>query len=217
MCFSATASFVAGGTLAATGGLTLIKAKTKKELPLASIPLFFGIQQTIEGVIWLSFGMPTLSTVMTYAYLFFAYVFWPVFVPIAVLLVETHPLRRKILKAFSVMGFIIGLYLLYFLIVEPSKAHIFNQSIAYDFRHMYDLIYIVPYVVVTTVSGMISSHRILNLFGVAALVAFAVSQWLYSVNFVSVWCFLAAVLSVIVFWFFKRKPVAARLVETEYH
>jgi len=214
MCFSATASFAAGGVLATTGALTLSKAETKKELPLASVPLFFGIQQTIEGVIWVSFGMPALSTVMTYAYLFFAYVFWPVFVPFAVLLVETHPVRRKILKIFSFVGLAIGLYLLYFLIVEPSKAHILNQSIAYDFRHMYDLLYIAPYVVVTTVSGMVSSHRILNFFGVAALGAFAVSQWFYSVNFVSVWCFLAAILSIIIYWHFKRKPVAKRLAET---
>jgi 4-hydroxybenzoate polyprenyltransferase len=144
MCFSATASFVAGGTLSAAGALALSDAKDAKKLPLASIPLFFGIQQTIEGVVWVIFGSAVISTLAAYTFLFFAYVFWPVFVPIATLLVETHPLRRKILQAFSALGVAIGLYLLYFLILEPSKAHIVNQSITYDFRHVYDLFYVAP-------------------------------------------------------------------------
>ena len=214
MCFSATASFVAGGTLAATGGLTLSKARTKKELPLASIPLLFGVQQAIEGVVWVSFGSTVINTIAANTFLFFAYVLWPIFVPIAVLLVENHPLRRKILQIFSVLGFVIGAYLLYFLFVEPGTAHILNQSIAYDFRHVYDLLYVAPYVIVTTVSGMVSSHRVLNIFGVATLIAFFVSQWFYNINFISVWCFFAAILSVLIFWHFIKKPVAERLVDT---
>lgn len=214
MCFSATASFVAGGTLTATGALTLSKAKTKKELPLASIPLLFGVQQAVEGVVWVSFGSTMINALAANAFLFFAYVLWPIYVPVAVLLVETHPLRRKILQVFSVLGLAVGMYLLYFLIIEPGKAHILNQSIAYDFRHVYDLLYVAPYVIVTTVSGMVSSHRVLNLFGVTTLIAFFVSQWFYSVNFISVWCFFAAILSVLVLWHFIKKPVAERLVDT---
>ena len=214
MCFSATASFVAGGTLAATGALTLSKAETKKELPLASIPLLFGVQQTIEGIVWVSFGSAAVNTIAAYGFLFFAYVLWPVLVPVAVLLVETHPLRRKILQAFSVLGLVIGMYLLYFLIAEPSKAHIVNQSIVYDFRHVYDLLYVALYVVVTTVSGMISSHKILNLFGLTTLVAFFITQWFYNVNFISVWCFFAAILSIFILAHFWQKPVAKGPVET---
>lgn len=214
MCFSATASFVAGGTLTATGALTLSKAKTKKELPLGSIPLLFGIQQAVEGVVWVSFGSTVINTIAANVFLFFAYVLWPLYVPVAVLLVETHPIRRKILQAFSVVGLAIGMYLIYFLVIEPGKAHILNQSIAYDFRHVYDLLYVAPYVIVTTVSGIVSSHRVLNFFGVATLIAFFVSQWFYSVNFISVWCFFAAILSVLVLWHFIKKPVAERLVDT---
>ena len=54
MCFSATASFTAGTALTAVGGLTVRKSRGKAELPLALVPLLFGIQQLTEGVLWLS-------------------------------------------------------------------------------------------------------------------------------------------------------------------
>ena len=214
MCFSATASFVAGGALSATGVATLTQVKSKAELPLASIPLLFGIQQTIEGVIWLSFGLPALNTIMTYLYLMFAYVLWPVLAPVAFLLAETNPVRKNILRVLSLFGFVLGTYLLYFIFVEPGKAHIVNQSIAYDYRHLHELLPLTLYVSVTCGSALVSSHGAMQVFGIAALAAFFVANWFFNVTFISVWCFFAAILSVIVFWHFKRNPVVSRRAET---
>ena len=55
MCFSATASFVAGSTLAAIGATTIRMTSRRAEIPFAMIPLLFGVQQLTEGMIWLSF------------------------------------------------------------------------------------------------------------------------------------------------------------------
>ena len=215
MCFSATASFVAGGALSATGVVTLTQAKNKTEVPLAAIPLLFGIQQAVEGVIWISFDLPLLNTVMTYAYLMFAYVLWPIFVPIAVVLIETDPIRKNILRALSLGGFVLGTYLLYFIFADPGKAHILNQSIAYDYRHLYEFLPLSLYVIVTCGSGLVSSHRIIQAFGFAALATFFVANWFYNITFISIWCFFAAILSVLIFWhLFKRKSVTERQVET---
>lgn len=85
MCFSATASLIAGGTLSTVGVLTISQAKTKKELPFASIPLLFGIQQLIEGAVWLSFSNSALNSISTYAYSMFSHVLWPIFVPASIL------------------------------------------------------------------------------------------------------------------------------------
>ena len=52
MCFSATASFSAGGVLLGLGMLTLKLASRPRELPFAAIPRLFAIQQLNEGVIW---------------------------------------------------------------------------------------------------------------------------------------------------------------------
>ncbi|MEK7121399.1 MAG: DUF6629 family protein, partial [Patescibacteria group bacterium] len=86
MCFSATASFVAGSALSVVGVVTIAKAKRKAQIPFAMIPLLFGIQQIAEGFIWLSFRFNTLwlNTTMTYVYSLFSHVLWPVFIPFTV-------------------------------------------------------------------------------------------------------------------------------------
>ena len=51
MCFSAPASFIAGTALSAIGLVALRNTRKRTEVPFAMIPLLFGIQQLIEGVI----------------------------------------------------------------------------------------------------------------------------------------------------------------------
>jgi hypothetical protein len=55
MCFSASASFIAGTSLSVIGVAAIRRTRARTELPFAMIPLLFGIQQLIEGVIWLTF------------------------------------------------------------------------------------------------------------------------------------------------------------------
>ena len=106
MCFSATASFSAAAVLVGVGALTLKSARRPRELPFAAIPLLFAIQQLSEGVIWLTFSYeaPLLNAVMTYVYTFFSHVLWPVYVPVAVLLIEPSGWRRRALFAFVAAG-----------------------------------------------------------------------------------------------------------------
>ncbi|MBJ7450464.1 MAG: hypothetical protein JHC71_00100 [Blastococcus sp.] len=90
MCFSATASFTAGTALIAVGAVTLHRAQGRKELPLAAIPLLFGLQQVSEGFLWvgLNNGLAGLQAWSTYIFSLFSHVLWPRFVPLAFLLVE---------------------------------------------------------------------------------------------------------------------------------
>lgn len=95
MCFSASASFIAGASLSVVGGLTIKKAKKKSEIPFVSIPLLFGIQQTIEGIVWLSFNSPLLNTITTYSYIMFSHVLWPIFVPFSLFFIEQNHFQKK--------------------------------------------------------------------------------------------------------------------------
>lgn len=192
----------------------MAQAKDKRSLPFASIPLLFGIQQAIEGVVWISFGSAFWNTLSTYAYSMFSHVLWPVFVPISVLLLETDPVRKKILTMFSVVGSAVGVYLLYFLVTDPVTAHVVNNSIAYHSPHLYVLPTILLYLIATCGSCLVSSHKLVRIFGAVLLVSFGIAAWFYTETFFSVWCFFAAVLSVFVYWHLKKKPVAQRLVET---
>jgi len=214
MCFSAAASFAAGGALSAAGGLTIAQVRKKTDIPFASIPLLFGAQQAIEGAVWVSFGSPVVNTVATYAYSMFSHVLWPIFVPVSVLLMETEPTRKMILSLFSLLGLAVGGYLLYFIIADPVTAHIVNNSIAYHSPHLYAYLTMALYLVATCGSCFVSSHRIINLFGVVLLISFSIAAWFFTETFFSVWCFFAAILSLVVYWYFKSKPVAIRLAET---
>ena len=212
MCFSATASITAGAALTAVGGLTVHKSQGKLELPLAMVPLLFGIQQLTEGVVWISIthDLQALKTVATYVYSMFSHVLWPIFVPFAILLVETSRWRKTALGVFQALGLTVGLYLLYFLFRFPVAAHVHGRSITYDSRHFYIIGVIVVYLLATCVSGLFSAHRCINVFGVLAFILAIVAYQVSVTTFVSVWCFYAAILSLLVFAHFTGPMQACR-------
>lgn len=212
MCFSATASFTAGTALSTVGGLTLRKSRGKLELPIALVPVLFGIQQFTEGFLWLSLrnDLPLVKSWATYVYSMFSHVLWPIFVPFAILLVETGRRRRRAIRVFLALGLGVGLYLLYFIVRFPVTARIYHRSIFYDSPHFFIGGVLVVYFLATCVSGLFSSHRCVNVFGVLAFVL-AIAAYEVSVKtFVSVWCFFAAVLSLLVYVHFSGPMQACR-------
>lgn len=200
MCFSATASFSAGAFLLGVSVLSLRAARRPRELPLAAIPLLFAIQQLTEGVIWLTFRYeaPLLNAVMTHVYSFFSHVLWPVFVPVAVLLIEPPGWRRTALAAIAAAGLAVGAYLMYTLVNFTVVARPTGQHIEYVSPHFYAAAVMVLYLLSTCIGPILSTHRMVRVFGVLALLSFASVYYFYATWFISVWCFFAALLSVII-------------------
>lgn len=213
MCFSATASFVAGVGLSCAGVATLRKARRKAEIPFAMIPLLFGVQQVIEGMLWLSFRFDAvlLTDITTYAFSLFSHVLWPIFVPFSILLLETVSWRIKVIAGFQVIGLVIGLYLLYFIVKFPVTAEE-NENIVYISPHFYQIPAIIFYVAATCIGSLFSSHRIVNVFGLSAFFLFAIAYWFYAVALFSVWCFFSAVLSFIIYFYFRSKYSDVRAI-----
>jgi hypothetical protein len=58
MCFSATASFAGGVIISVIGVAVVTKVHKPSQLLFACIPLFFGLQQFTEGVLWLAIPNP---------------------------------------------------------------------------------------------------------------------------------------------------------------
>ena len=212
MCFSATASFTAGAGLLVVGAITLRQARRPAEMPFAAIPVLFGIQQLIEGALWLTFPdkAPLLRIILTHAYSFFSHVFWPVYVPIAVLLLEPVLWRRKVLAGIALAGAVVGLYLLYFLVTEPMFAQVEGRHINYVSPHFFVVTVLILYVLGTCVSSLFSSHRWVRWFGVTAFLSFGAAGAFYKIWFISVWCFFAAVLSSIVLMHFLSRQDRAQ-------
>jgi hypothetical protein len=213
MCFSATASFAAGTALSAVGGLTVRKSRGKAELALALIPLLFGLQQITEGFLWLSLrnDLPLLRSWTTNIYSMFSHVLWPIFVPFAVLLVEPNRRRRTAIAVFQVLGLGVGLYLLYFIVRFPVTAQVQNRSIFYDSPHFFIAVVLVVYFLATCISCLFSSHRCVNAFGVLAFLLAIAAYQVSTRTFVSVWCFFAAVLSLLVYLHFSGPMQRSRL------
>jgi hypothetical protein len=207
MCFSATASFTAGALLLGVGTLTIRKARQPRERPFAAIPLLFAVQQLTEGLLWLGFGWdtPQLNAVLTQVYSFFSHVLWPVYVPLAAWLLEPPGPRRRALVVVSAGGIAVGAYLLYGLFATPIVARPIGNHIDYDSSHFYVAVVITLYLTATTVSMLLSSHRVMKLFGVLALAGALAAYLFYARWFISVWCFFAAALSLVIYLHFAAR------------
>jgi hypothetical protein len=207
MCFSASASFAATTGLLVVGTFTVRRVRRKSELPYAAIPLLFGIQQFIEGAIWLSFrfDVPLLNPALTSAYSLFSHVLWPACVPLAVLALEPVRWRRSVLSALFVAGAAVGLYLLLNMLRFPIISREAGGHVEYVSPHFYALVVMGAYLAGTCISGLFSSFGVVRLFGIGASLSFLAAYAAYANWFISVWCFFAAVLSVIVLLHFTRR------------
>jgi hypothetical protein len=200
MCFSATVSFIAGVSLSAIGVATVKKTQRKAEIPFAMIPLLFGIQQIVEGMLWLSFRFdaPLLNVTMTYLFTLFSHVLWPIYVPFAIGFMESIAWRKRVLSMFQITGIAVGLYLLYFIVRFPLTSEV-HENMVYVLPYVKEHPVLEFYLAATCIAPMFSSHKIVNIFGVLALLLFMLAYWFYTVAFFSVWCFFAAILSVIIY------------------
>ena len=135
MCFSASASFGLGTALMATGVLTVKRAVTPTQIPFALIPIFFSIQQFVEGFLWLSLTHSSwqgwhLSA--TYIFLVFAQVLWPSWVPFSIFLMEENVSRKRILLALTGFGSVVSFYVLFALFNYNINSSIKEHHISYD-------------------------------------------------------------------------------------
>ncbi len=210
MCFSAGASFTASAVLLGMGALSLYQAQRPRERMFAAMPLWFALQQFIEGLLWLSFDQaaPRLTQLTTHAFAFFSHVWWPIYVPLAVLLLEPPGRHRPALWWMVLAGALLGGYLLTILLSYPVLARISGQHIEYISPHFHALTTMGLYLLTATVSPMLSSHRLVRWFGVLSVLAFVVAYAIFATWFISVWCYFAALLSsVVCLHFFDQQRV----------
>lgn len=206
MCFSASASFTASAVLGLVGAATLAKTKNKRAWPLAAVPLLFALQQFVEGLLWLSLkNGPDYTLPLTHIFLFFALLFWPIYIPVVALALEPHKIRRIIISVFCVAGAVIGVLLYANFLQNPEAARVINKCLFYPDRTSYPILLKYLYILVTIGSGAVSSRPIIKLFSLLGLI-FALIAWLiYTVNFISVWCFFAAIISAVLYFYPQKQ------------
>lgn len=213
MCFSAGASFGASAVLGAIAIVTLKKAKTTNQVPFAAIPLLFGVQQAAEGMLWigLSGGNESWQHFPLYIFLIFAQLVWPVWIPFSVLQLENDRTQRTIFKVILGMGGCVSLYLMYCMLVYDVSAEIRTKHILYtlNFPTAFAWVISVFYFIPTVVPLFFSSIKKIQLLGLSVLASFVFSKLYFTEHLISVWCFFAGILSIIIFWIIFKLEKAA--------
>ena len=208
MCFSAQASFTGGAIISTIGVMTITKVQKPSQLLFAFIPIFFGIQQFTEGLVWLSLPNPEylgLKQFSTYLFMIMADVLWPTMIPLAILLMEENRKKRKILKVLLVMGISLSLYygicLIFFnFFPEIKEFHIQYRT---DFPESLKLPMVGVYLIVTLVPLFMSSIKRSAVLGGLMLISCAISVIFFTQYLTSVWCFFAALISGVIYWIMK--------------
>lgn len=208
MCFSAVASFGAGSVLCVAGVMTTQKVQSKVQLAFAVIPFLFGVQQFAEGFVWLSLTHQQYAhwqQTATYAFLFFAQVLWPVWVPFAALLFEDKQPQKNIIFYFFVLGFLLSATEIFYLSTYHTEARIYGHHIDYliTYPKPFIIISIIVYGVTTLIPCFISSFKKMRWFAIILASSLLFTTLIYRAWLLSVWCFFAAVLSLVIYYILR--------------
>jgi len=206
MCFSATASITAAAVLIPIGAYCINIAR--KDMPgwlmLAAYPMAFGLQQAIEGAVWLGINSnnQSLVDVASLGYVFFSHFFWLFWVPFSVYYMETAGARKRFLGVLTILGFLYGLSLFLPLILREGWLVIetAQDSLLYKTTMIYDGIVnrqVVRgiYALQVFLALILSTNRKVRVFGIMILMSVLGTFAFFKYAFVSVWCFFAAILS----------------------
>ena len=123
----------------------------------------------------------------------------------AVLLLEPPGWRRRALGALVAAGFAVGAYLFYVLAVFPVVSRPTGRHIEYVSPHFFAAATMTLYLMSVAFGPILSTHRMVKVFGVLALLSFGGAYLFYATWFISVWCFFAAILSGIIFFHFALR------------
>jgi hypothetical protein len=174
-------------------------------LPLAAMPMIFAVQQAGEGLLWLSLDGVHLAAPaeLAFVFLIFAYVFWPIYTPLAVLLVETQPARKRLLVLSAGVGLGLGGHLLWWLLAHPHAVSAEGRHLVYDTGYNATLPVALTYFISANFPLMLSSHRLIRRLGFVIVVGSGIAYLSYWTAFISVWCFFAAAASVMILGHFE--------------
>ena len=215
MCFSAPVSFAAAALLGVTSAALLTKVRALTELPLAVVPLLFAAQQAIEGVLWRVVpDGPGHTTALATLFAAIGLIVWPLLIPVAMALVERQTLRRLAILLLVPAGIGVSVNYAAILLVRPYRAWPLGHTLTYVNNHSISPVMAGLYILCTCLPPLLSGSRILNLFGVIVIAGLAITFLAFYESFISVWCFFAALASLILWKFFHdRRLSPAALAE----
>lgn len=208
MCFSAEASFIAAAVLMPAGAVSMARAyKTdRRYLPVAALPLLFGLQQGFEGAVWMANGNAALVEHFSLAYMFFSWLAWPVWIPFSAYFLESER-RKPFYLMLAIVGGMLGAmqYFPYFAHDGWLTTQFMPHVIVYEGKELFD--YIIGrhmtysiYVTVVVGSLLLSCDANIRIFGLLVAAVLIVTYLFFSYAYISVFCFGGALMSLYLVW-----------------
>jgi hypothetical protein len=215
MCFSATASFTASVVMGVVGVATIKLCKRPEEKYLGVVPFLFALQQLSEGFVWLSIRDASFfpwQHFFSLCFLFFAWVVWPVLIPLAFYKLEPEGKRKLWCKRLIYVGVASGLYAIFNMVMKYPRPDIATFHIIYKMNKLYQHEwFFVPhqtaYILSTVLPMFLSSLKGVKVLAIANFVALIFCFYLFQYALPSTWCFFAAFLSAIIYWIVKRNQL----------
>lgn len=207
MCFSAEVNFVASAVIGAVGVATLAHVRHPREVLFGAMPLFFALHQFVEGFVWLGLDGTIGETARdnaAFLFLLYAQGLLVIVMPVSVLLLEDVGWRRIILAVISMIALVFGAYMIWGVMSFPTSCYVEDRSIVYANPVTETIWTGIFYILVTCGALVVSGFKVVRWFGVLNLVGLTVVFIVKSYAFSSVWCFYAAILSVMLYWQFRN-------------
>ncbi|MEO5322997.1 hypothetical protein PV773_06710 [Mesorhizobium sp. CC13] len=187
------------------GTATMVRAirSDVRYLAIGTLPLLFGLQQFVEGLVWTAgaAGDAALASQYSLVYMFFTWIVWPIWVPLSAYALETGA-RRRILIPFIIAGAMLGglQYLPYFAHQGWLTTSFFQWSVRYQDINLLD--YLIPravtyaiYLTLVIVPFLLVRDRDVKIFGLLVMAVVIVTYVFFSYAYISVFCFGAAIVS----------------------
>jgi hypothetical protein len=213
MCFAPQVDVVAGVAIAVVAVDAVRHCHSARTAPLAALPAIFAFHTLVSALVWWGLwgdipggiGSAALQT-----YLVIAFVLLPIYVPVAVLLIEPAGWRRWALGVLVVLGAGAGLDFLYGLLTGRGEATACVSYIDFNVTGTSSLAGVL-YVVATCGALLLSGARPLFIWGVINVLAIGVLVVFASRGLPSLWCFWAACTSLFIAWYLRsiEAPSAA--------
>ncbi|MCX8227225.1 MAG: hypothetical protein OTI35_14195 [Sulfitobacter sp.] len=203
MCLSAEVSFTASVLLVAGGTFATWKARqiNWRYIPVALMPLFAGIQQFMEGHVWVGMntGNPDMVLWGALGFIFFTWFMWPIWIPISVYVLEPPDSpRKKLFLGFAAIGIAFGLLLYIPHLINPEwvRVSVNQDSLAYEGMMLLD--YLMPrwmtyfiYLFLIIAPPLMSRYLHMRYFGGTIIAVVVVDLLLLRYAYISFFCLLA--------------------------
>jgi len=212
MCFSPEVDLVAGAAIAVVAVDAARHCRSWRTAPLAALPAIFAVHTLTSAVVWwgLRGDVPApCGQVGTQVYLIIAFVLLPIYVPIAVLLLEPPGGRRWLIGVLAAAGAVAGIDFLTGLLGGRGEATAHDFYIDFNVPATSTMAAVL-YVTATCGALLLSGQRPLVIWGVTNVVVVGALALTASQGLPSLWCFWAACTSVFIAWYLRSidRPAA---------